>query len=89
MRNVPASSFGAVEASVCPRSGVLRRPHDFRYGDRHDLNSYGSPDLGVTVCLGRCDRCGTPMLAVGPAGADTTAQMPVWLVLSGADLGEE
>jgi hypothetical protein len=64
------------------------QPHTWRHhGDGADLIAYGVTDLGVTVQLGRCRYCGIALLAVGPYGGDF-AELPVWLELPDAGLGE-
>jgi hypothetical protein len=52
-----------VLAGACPRSAG-DRPHTWQPGDTADLVGYGHPDHGLTVALGRCRFCGTPLLAV-------------------------
>jgi hypothetical protein len=52
-----------VLAGPCPRS-ANDRPHTWRAGDTADLVGYGQPDHGLSVALGRCQRCGVPLLAV-------------------------
>jgi hypothetical protein len=47
----------------CPQS-VDDRPHTWQSGDSADLISYGTPDHGVSVYLGRCRSCAVPLLAV-------------------------
>jgi hypothetical protein len=46
----------------CPRSADSRA-HTWQSGDSADLISFGEPDHGVSVYLGRCS-CVVPLLAV-------------------------
>jgi hypothetical protein len=52
-----------------------------------DLLTYGEPDRGVSVDLGRCTYCGVALLAVGAYGSES-ADRPVLLEVGGADLHE-
>ncbi|PZS23730.1 MAG: hypothetical protein DLM61_23570 [Pseudonocardiales bacterium] len=49
--------------SSCPQS-TDARSHTWQSGDSADLISYGPPDHGVSVYLGRCRYCVVPLLAV-------------------------
>jgi hypothetical protein len=64
-----------VLAGPCPRSAG-DRPHTWRYGDQADLVSYGDPDHGLSVWLGRCQYCAVALLAVTPLDADCSDRAP-------------
>jgi hypothetical protein len=53
-------------AGPCPRS-VDSQPHTGEPGASADLVSFGAPDHGVSVYLGRCRYRAMPLLAVLPA----------------------
>ena len=58
-----------VFAGPCPRSAG-DAPHTWQPGDSADLISYGEPDHGLSVWLGRCQHCAVPLLAITPLEAD-------------------
>jgi hypothetical protein len=64
-----------VLAGPCPR-GAGSDPHAWEPGDCADLISYGDPDHGVSVWLGRCQRCAVPLLAVTPLQASSPDRVP-------------
>ncbi|MGH3684474.1 MAG: hypothetical protein ACRDSM_05335 [Pseudonocardiaceae bacterium] len=68
----------------CPQSAE-GRPHTWQSGDSADLISYGPPDHGVSVYLGRCRYCVVPLLAVIPLSEDLRGGSPV-LEVHGAQL---
>ena len=70
--------------SPCPQS-VDGRPHTWQSGDSADLISYGQPDHGVTVYLGRCRYCAVPLLAIVSMSADHRGGGP-FLEVPGAEL---
>jgi hypothetical protein len=53
-------------AGPCRRSADSQ-PHTWEPGASADLVSFGAPDHGVSVYLGRCRYCAVPLLAVLPA----------------------
>jgi len=60
----------------CPRSAE-GRPHIWQSGTSADLISFGAPDHGVTVYLGRCRSCAVPLLTVTPLLEDCRGRGPV------------
>jgi hypothetical protein len=60
-------------------------PHVWQLGDLADLVSHGHPDHGLTVWLGRCDRCAVPLLAITPLQADDV-DGAAWYEAPGAEL---
>jgi hypothetical protein len=84
---MPRPAFTVRPAAACSRSGG--GPHRWHPdGDSADLLAYGRPDHGVTVILGRCDRCGAAVLSLGHYGSDHTAQSTL-LELPAAALPED
>jgi hypothetical protein len=73
-----------VLAGPCPRS-AQDGPHVWEPGDTADLVSYGDPDHGLTVWLGRCERCTVPLLAITPLDAGDADGAP-WYEAGGAEL---
>ena len=71
-------------ASPCPRSAESR-PHTWEPGASADLVSFGAPDHGVSVYLGRCRSCTVPLLAVVPVSEDLRGSGP-FLEVPGAKL---
>jgi hypothetical protein len=71
-------------AGPCPRTPG-DRPHTWQPGDCADLVSYGHPDHGLSVWLGRCQHCTLPLLAITPLDADTPDRAPRYEV-PGAEL---
>ncbi|MGH3778651.1 MAG: hypothetical protein ACRDRR_23410 [Pseudonocardiaceae bacterium] len=59
----------------CPRSADAQ-PHTWQSSDSADLISYGTPDHGVSVYLGRCRSCAVPLLAVIPLSEDLRGSGP-------------
>jgi hypothetical protein len=53
----------------CPHSAE-GRPHTWQSGASADLISFGAPDHGVTVYLGRCRSCAVALLTVTPLSED-------------------
>jgi hypothetical protein len=66
-------------------AGTDERPHSWVPGDTADLVSLGSPDHGLSVWLGRCDRCDVPLLAITPLEADDVNGV-AWYEARGAEL---
>lgn len=64
-------------AVACPKSGYTRA-HTWEPGDLADLVSYGNPDHGLTVRLGRCQRCGVALLAVEALGTEPHPAAPFY-----------
>jgi hypothetical protein len=60
----------------CPHSAE-GRPHTWQSGDSADLISFGAPDYGVTVYLGRCRSYTVPLLTVTPLSEDRRGGGPV------------
>ena len=60
----------------CPRSAE-GRPHTWQPGTSADLISFGAPDHGVTVYLGRCRSCTVPLLTITPLSEDRHSGGPV------------
>jgi hypothetical protein len=60
-------------------------PHEWQLGDLADLVSPGHPDHGLTVWLGRCERCGVPLLAITPLQASDVEGV-AWYEAPGARL---
>jgi hypothetical protein len=58
-----------VLAGPCPRSAD-QRPHTWQGGDLAELVSFGEPDHGIAVYLGRCRHCTVPLLRVEPLTQD-------------------
>ena len=80
--------FTVAVPGFCP-APVDNRPHTWiPDGDGADLLSYGHPDHGVTVLLGRCRHCGVALLSIGRYGTDRD-QHALCLELPDAALGEE
>ena len=73
-----------VLAGPCPRAAD-ERAHTWEPGDSADLVSYGQPDHGLTVYLGRCRYCGAALLAVDRLTADGPTGRP-WYEALGAEL---
>lgn len=71
-------------ASPCPRLADSR-PHAWQPGACADLISFGAPDHGVSVYLGRCRYCAVPLLAVVPVSEDVRGSEP-FLEVHGAQL---
>ena len=71
-------------AGPCPRSADSR-PHTWEPGASTDLISFGAPDHGVSVYLGRCRYCAVPLLAVLPVSEDLRGGGP-FLEVPGAQL---
>jgi hypothetical protein len=67
----------------CPHSAD-GRPHTWQSGDSADLISFGNPDHGVSVYLGRCRHCAVPLLALAPLSEDRRGDGPV-LEVHGAE----
>lgn len=92
MLTVSQLAFTAEPANRCPDSGS-RLPHRVCFRDTADLLDLGisSMDVGVTVALGRCERCGVPLLGIGEriGGGDDLTTLPVLLELPTAFLAEE
>ena len=61
---------------LCPHSAE-GRPHTWQSGTSADLISFGAPDHGVTVYLGRCRSCAVPLLTVTPLSEDRRSGGPV------------
>lgn len=59
-------------ANACPRSAD-GRPHTWQPGALADLIAYGHPDHGLSVALGRCRYCHTPLLLLAPLAAEDTS----------------
>ena len=68
----------------CPQS-TDGRPHTWQSGDSTDLVSFGAPDHGVSVYLGRCRCCAVPLLAVVPVSEEFRGSGP-FLEVYGAEL---
>jgi hypothetical protein len=73
-----------VLAGPCDAGGD-EQPHVWQLGDLADLVSHGHPDHGLTVWLGRCQRCGVPLLAITPLQASDIDGAP-WYEATGAEL---
>jgi hypothetical protein len=73
-----------VLAAPCP-VGREEQPHDWEPGDTADLVSFGHPDHGVSVWLGRCQRCAVPLLAITTLDADDV-DGAAWYEVRGAEL---
>ncbi|MGH8877749.1 MAG: hypothetical protein ACRD0P_10465 [Stackebrandtia sp.] len=65
--------------SPCPQSAD-GRAHTCQPGDSADLISFGEPDHGVSVYLGRCRYCAVPLLAVVPVSESFCSGGPVFEV---------
>ena len=70
-------------AGPCPRS-TDDRPHTWQPGDCADLISYGHPDHGLSVWLGRCEHCALPLLAITPLEASDPDAVPRYEVPAAA-----
>jgi hypothetical protein len=66
-----------VLAGQCPRA-VDGLSHRWEHGDMAELVSFGRPDHGLTVVLGRCPVCTTPLLRVGPLTSDDLPDGPMY-----------
>ena len=71
-------------AGPCPRATHCQ-PHTWQAGNSADLVSFGTPDHGVSVYLGRCRFCAVPLLAVVPVSEDHHGGGP-FLEVHGAEL---
>ena len=60
----------------CPQSAD-GRPHTWQSGASADLISFGAPDHGVTVYLGRCRSCAVALLTVTPLSEDRRSGGPI------------
>jgi hypothetical protein len=60
----------------CPQS-TDGRPHTWQPGDSAALISFGTPDYGVSVYLGRCRYCAVPPLAITQLSEDRRGAGPV------------
>ena len=71
-------------ARPCPRSAD-NRPHTWQSGSSADVISFGAPDPGVSVYLGRCRYCAAPLRAVVSLSQDLRGGGP-FLEVHGAQL---
>lgn len=78
------TALTVIVAGPCPRSAESR-PHRWEPGASADLVSFGAPDHGVSVYLGRCCHCAVPLLAVVPVSEDLRGGGP-FLEVHGAQL---
>ncbi len=84
-----SKTFAVEQLGPCPRARDQRGHAVDLGGLTASLDSYGRPDLAVTVQLGRCRACGVALLAVAPSDAEDLAAAGVLLQVTGAEVVEQ
>jgi hypothetical protein len=83
-----ATDIAIQPADRCPVSRDAQHPHTWIPDDGADIIAFGSPDLGISVDLGRCRYCRAALLSIGEHGSEQH-QRSLLMEVTGAEVTEQ